>query len=131
MSKPGFSWLTPVLCVTNLSKSLEHYEKVLGFDVSWKWSENEEFKEETNPTFACVTRGDCSIFLCEKGQGNPGSWICLNVSNRDELDQIFQEYKNNAADIAEEPTDYPWGMCEMLVRDIDKNVFRIGCAIEQ
>ena len=35
-----------------------------------------------------------------------------------------------AADIVEEPTDCSWGMREMLVRDPDKNTFRIGCVIE-
>lgn len=129
MSKPGFSWLTPVLCVTDLPRSLEHYEKVLGFSISWQWSESGEFKEQNKPTFACVSRGECSIFLCENGQGKPGAWICLNVCNRAELEEIFSEYKSTSADIVEEPADRPWGMREMLVKDIDGNVFRVGCQI--
>ncbi len=43
MSKPGFSWIAPVLCVNDLVKSLTHYEQILGCNVSWKWSENETF----------------------------------------------------------------------------------------
>ncbi len=131
MQKPGFSWLTPVLCVSNLAQSLEHYERVLGFEVAWKWSENEAFDETDKPTFACVCRGEASIFMCENGQGNPGAWICLTLGSRKELDEVFAEYRKTAADIAEEPTDCPWGMREMLVRDPDKNTFRIGCVIEQ
>ncbi len=130
MSKPGFSWITPVLCVNDLVKSLMHYEQVLGFKVSWKWSENETFENPSHPTFACVSRGDCSVFMCEKGQGNPGSWICLNVNSREALDQIFQEYTTSGADIVEKPIDRPWGMCEMIVKDIDGNVFRMGCQAE-
>ena len=130
MAKPGFSWLTPVLCVTDLSKSLRHYETVLGFEISWQWSEGAAFDEASKPTFACVARGECSLFLCENGQGQAGSWICLNVCNPTELDQIFEEYQKNAADIVEAPVDCPWGMREMQVRDIDKNVFRIGCPME-
>ena len=130
LGKTGYSWLTPILCVSNLSDSLEHYEKVLGFDISWKWSERGKFNEEDSPTFACVNRGECSIFLCENGQGIPGAWICLNVCNKEELEEILSEYKNNSADIVEEPTDCPWGMREMQVRDIDGNVFRIGCHLD-
>ena len=88
MKKPGYSWLTPVLCVTNLVQSLEHYEKVLGFEVSWKWSEDEAFDETAKPTFACINRGECSIFLCQNGQGNPGAWICLTLRNREDLEQL-------------------------------------------
>lgn len=126
MSKAGFNWITPVLCVSNLSQSLKHYETVLGFDISWQWSEGEAFDEGEKPTFACVSRGEICIFLCERGQGNPGSWICLNVEDRAALDSVYREYQARTADIVEAPTDCPWGMREMLVRDPDGNTFRIG-----
>jgi len=127
MHKPEFSWITPVLWVNDLVKSLAHYEEVLGFHVAWKWSETETFEDPDHPTFACVSRGECSLFLCEKGQGNPGSWICLNVNSREELNQLFKEYTKSGADIVEKPLDRSWGMCEMIVRDLDANVFRMGC----
>ena len=130
MSKPGFNWVTPVLCVNDLVKSLVHYEVVLGFEVAWKWSATETFEDPDHPTFACVSRGECSVFLCEQGQGNPGSWIYLTVKTREELDQLFQEYTESGADIAEAPLDRSWGMCEMIVKDIDGNVFRMACQID-
>lgn len=130
MSKPGFSWVTPILCVSDLPGSLEHYEQTLGFEIAWRWSETEAFETPDHPTFACVCRGDISLFLCENGQGNPGSWICLNVRNADELDALHQEYRRSSADIAEPPSDRSWGMREMLIRDPDANVLRIGCVIE-
>ncbi len=122
--------MTPVLCVTHLRKSLQYYEQVLGFDSAWQWSEEEAFSEESKPTFACVNRDDISLFLCENGQGNPGSWICLNVCTLDELQTLYEEYQNAQAFILEEPKDYPWGMREMLIKDLDGNTFRIGCQIE-
>ena len=127
MKQPGFTWLTPVLCVTDLAASLDHYESVLGFAVAWKWSEDSAFDEDAKPTFACVNRGECSIFLCQNGQGTPGAWICLNLDSREALEEVYAEYRQSAADIVEAPTDCPWGMREMIVRDPDKNVFRIGC----
>ncbi len=130
MEKPGFSWITPVLCVNNLGASLEHYRDVLGFDISWSWSDDEAFVNPNAPTFACVTRGEFSIFLCQNGQGNPGSWICLNVSSLDDLDSIHGEYVQSGATIVEAPVDCPWGNREMIVEDPDGNTFRIGCALE-
>lgn len=131
MNKPGFSWLTPVLCVEAMMKSLVYYRDVLGFEISWQWSEEGAFDQPEHPTFACVTRGDCSVFLCEKGQGRPGAWICLNVCTREELAEVHGQYKASGALILEEPTDQPWGMREMLVKDPDGNTFRIGCRIEE
>lgn len=130
MSKVGFDWVTPVLCVTDLAKSLHHYERVLGFDISWKWSESEAFGDVSHPTFACVCRGDISLFLCEQGQGQPGAWLSLNVASLDELEEIFQEYQKSSANIVEEPEDCSWGMREMLVEDLDGNTFRIGCLLD-
>lgn len=130
MSKPGFDWMTPVLCVNDLASSLRHYEQVLGFEVSWKWSDTDAFDDTDEPTFACVCRGDCSIFLCQQGQGKPGAWICFNVCTLEELEQVYQEYRASSADIVEAPVDCPWGMREMLVRDPDGNTFRIGCHLE-
>ena len=129
MNKPEFTSVIPVLRVADLVKSLDHYNKALGFDIAWKWSEADEFNDAKNPTFACVCRGDINLFLSEGGQGNLGTWICLNVQDRDALQILFEEYKNNGADIAEEPQDCAWGMREMLVKDIDGNTFRMGCLI--
>lgn len=129
MSKLGFSWVTPILCVSNLVKSLEHYEKVFGFEINWKWSESATFGDQEKPTFACVCRGEISIFLCENCQGIPGAWLSLNVRNRQELSELHTEYRLAGAEILEEPLDRSWGMCEMIVRDPDGNIFRVGCPI--
>lgn len=131
MAEPGFTWLTPVLCVNDLVKSLEHYERVLGFEVAWKWAESEAFDQPDHPTFACVRRGECCLFLCEQGQGHPGGWVCLNVSSPVELEAIHSQYQDSGADIAEAPADRSWGMREMLVRDPDGNTFRIGCQLQE
>lgn len=130
MSKPGFTWMTPVLCVDSVRRSLEHYKDVLGFEIAWDWSEEESFDGSDEPTFACVCRGDCTLFLCKQGQGNPGTWICLNVASMEALDEIHREYQRSGADIVQPPTDCVWGMREMEVADLDGNMFRIGCPLD-
>jgi uncharacterized glyoxalase superfamily protein PhnB len=126
VSTPEFCAITPVLRVDDLVASLEHYQTVLGFQRVWQWSTDRGFDEVVRPTFACVRRGECAIFLCEKGQGNPGTWICLQVKSGEDLARIHQEYQASGANIVDAPRDSSWGMREMLVRDIDGNTFRIG-----
>lgn len=123
-----FTGATPILTVDNVGASLEHYEKVLGFAVSWQWSDDQEF-EGGRPTFACVCRGDVSLFLAEQCQGNPGSWISLFLASLEDVDAMHEEFVASGAKIVEPPTDCPWGMREMLVEDLDGNTFRIGCQL--
>jgi len=124
--EPGFHWMTPVLCVHDVPKSLAYYRDVLGFAVSWQWAEDEAFDGPAHATFACVQRGDVCLFLCEQGQGQPGSWVCMNVRTRDELDELHRQYVAAGARVVRPPTDEPWGMVEMVVEDLDGNTFRMG-----
>ena len=124
--EPGFHWMTPVLCVDDLPASLAYYADRLGFAIAWAWSDDAAFEQPDHPTFACVRRGDSCLFLCEKGQGNPGSWICLNVRTRAELTALHEEYVASGARVLAPPTEEPWGMVEMLVEDLDGNTFRMG-----
>lgn len=124
-----FTDSVPILCVQDLMASLEHYQSDLGFQVVWTWS-NEQHFEGGKPSFACVCRGQVSVFLCEQGQGQPGAWMSLFLNTLADLDAVYKEYQQSGADIAEPPTDRPWGMREMFVRDIDGNVFRIGASLE-
>ncbi len=130
MNKVPLTWSTTVLCVDNVAKSLEHYRDVLGFDISWQWGDD-AFEGNSKPTFACVCRGEVSLFLCEQGQGNPGTWICMSVKSREEFDSLYDEYKSSGADIKSDPEDCPWGMREFQVCDLDGNTFRMGCVIDE
>ncbi len=127
--EPGFTFVTPVLCVNDLPQSLTYYRDRLGFAVAWAWAEEEAFEAPSHPTFACVCRGEVSVFLCEKGQGNPGSWLMLNLSDREQLDVVHREYQQSGAKIVQPPTDESWGMREMIVADLDGNTLRIGVGV--
>lgn len=129
MKKPGFTFITPVLWVHDMPTSLDYYEQLLGFEILWTWSEEQAFEEPAHPTFCCVKRGEYSLFLCEQGQGNPGTWICLNVNTGAELEQLYSEYQESGAKIVQPPTDEPWGMREMIVQDPDGNTFRMSCHV--
>jgi len=106
-----FEGVTPILRVANLAASLEYYVGVLGFAVSWG-----------TPYFACVSRGNCNLFLSQGDQGNSGTWVWVGVSDASAL---FEELTASGAKIRTPPANFPWAW-EMQVEDIDGNVLRMG-----
>lgn len=110
-----FECLTPILNVSDMQASLDHFTQKLGFDVEWRWGE---------PTgFACVSRDGVELFLCENAQGGGSVWISIFV---DDVDLLHKEYRERGVDIVQPPTNFPWGVREMNVRDPDGHRFRFG-----
>ena len=110
-----FEHVVPILNVKNVPASIAYYVDKLGFDKKWDWG---------SPTdFACVGRDQIEIFLCQDGQGSPGTWMSIFVQD---IDALYEDYKQRGAIIREPPTDYPWGVREMNVEDLDGHRLRIG-----
>ena len=107
-----FGGVSPVLPVGGLAASIDHYVRVLGFTLDW----------EDGTGFASVSRGECSLFLCEREQGHPGTWVWIGV---DDVEALAEEYRGAGARIRHPPTNYPWAL-EMQVEDPDGNVLRLG-----
>jgi len=106
-----FGGATPIFCVASLPASIEYYVNALGFKVDWDAG-----------GFASVSRGRCCIFLCEDGQGHPGTWTWIGVTDADSL---AAELRQSGANIRHPPTNYPWAY-EMQVQDADGNILRLG-----
>lgn len=79
-----FEGLTPILRVSDLTRSINYYTNVLGFKI--------DFHE--GGIIASVSRDGCSIFLVEGDQGNPGSWLWIGV---DDVRLLFEEYQAKGA----------------------------------
>ena len=107
-----FHHATPILCVRSLARSVDHYVRVLGFTLDFDYE----------GIFASVSRGECTIFLCENDQGHPGAWAWVGVGDAAAL---HEELRASGATIRHPPTDYPWAY-EMQVQDPDGNVLRFG-----
>ena len=105
----------PVLYSDDVTRSLAYYTEVLGFEEKWTWDDP--------PTFGGVLIGDTTIFFCKGDQGHPGTWLCLNVDN---VDKYYEAIKAKGALILSEPDTKPWFMREMLVKDPDGHILRIG-----
>ena len=111
----NFEAATPILNVKNFQASMEYYVQKLGFEKKWDWGDP--------PDFGCVGRGRVEIFLCQGSQGQPGMWMSIFM---DDVDALYEEYKQSGATILNPPKNYPWETREMLVEDLDGHRFRMS-----
>ncbi len=102
---------TPILRVATLPASVDYFVEILGFTIDWE-----------TPGFLSVSRDRCCVFLCEGGQGNPGSWMWTGVPDAETL---HEELAAKGAKIRQPPTNFPWAL-EIQVEDLDGNVLRFG-----
>ncbi|MCG8563221.1 MAG: ankyrin repeat domain-containing protein [Hyphomicrobiales bacterium] len=114
-SSNRFESAVPVLNVKNVPDSIAYYVEKLGFQKEWDWG--------TPPHFACVHRDEVRIFLCQDAQGGPGMWISVFIHD---VDALYEDYKQSGAIIRQAPTNFPWGLREMNVEDLDGHRLRLG-----
>ena len=107
--------IVPILYSTDVLRSLQYYTEVLGFDRKWDWGDP--------PDFGGVSKDHIEIFFCEKGQGNPGTWLSIFV---EDVDELYTAIKAKGARIISPPTTMEWGVREMLVEDPDGHRIRFG-----
>jgi catechol 2,3-dioxygenase-like lactoylglutathione lyase family enzyme len=101
-----FSPSSPVVWVAQLDASIRYYREPLGFRFDWTDGEP--------PDFASVSRGDTQIFMCQRCQGNPGTWIWMMTPD---VDALYDDFVARGAIIRARPENKPWGMREMQVAD--------------
>lgn len=69
--------INPILNVSDLAASVAFYTEVLGLELYHSFG---------NPTdFAIIGRDGQQIYLCQNGQGQPGTWLALFVTDRNAL----------------------------------------------
>jgi catechol 2,3-dioxygenase-like lactoylglutathione lyase family enzyme len=107
----GFGGVNPIFRVNDINVSRDYYTRVLGFNVDFE-----------TPGLISVSRGRCSLFLCEGDQGHPGAWVWISAPD---VELLVDELRAAGARIRHEPTNYPWAM-EIQVEDPDGNVLRMG-----
>jgi uncharacterized glyoxalase superfamily protein PhnB len=111
-----FELAVPILSVIDMRASMDYYVDKLGFEKKWEWGEPADF--------ACVARDEVELFLSLTAQRvATGSWISIFVQD---VDALYDDYQKRGAIIRQPPTEYPWGMREMNVEDLDGHRFRLG-----
>jgi len=111
-AKTGFEGAQPILSVYNIPATVRYYTDILGFKNA-EWG---------NDSFTCVLRDRASIYLCQGGQGQSGTWVWVGV---EDVSLLYEEYKNSGARIRMTPKNFPWAY-EMHVEDLDGHVLRFG-----
>jgi catechol 2,3-dioxygenase-like lactoylglutathione lyase family enzyme len=99
----------PVLPVRDLDRSIEFFQRTLGFDLEWK-----------TPEICSVARDGCSIMLQRSTDGSRATvWIGL------EDDSLYSKLTGSGATILQAPTRQPWAH-EMKIADLDGNTLWLG-----
>ncbi|MBI3408629.1 MAG: VOC family protein [Planctomycetes bacterium] len=110
--------VTPILYVKDFATAKKYYTQKLLFELLWDWGDP--------PTFGCVKLDKIEIFFCEGHQGKPGTWLCVFM---EDVDGYYERIKKLGAEVIYGPTDEPWGMREIHVRDPNQHVIRFGQGI--
>jgi uncharacterized glyoxalase superfamily protein PhnB len=108
----------PVLVVQDVLGSVEHYRDALGFRVVFTYG---------TPTFyAGVERDGVVIHLqaVARSTRQPGQGA-VNVFVTD-VDALYRELRSRGARALNEPKDYPYGMRDFDVIDLDGNQLCFG-----
>ena len=107
-----------MLVVRDVVKSAEHYRNVLGFAIAFTYGD---------PAFyAGVERDNVNIHLhaADKSPRQPGQGaVYIFVSD---VDAYHEQIRARGADIVKPPQDYPYGMRDFDVRDLDGNQLSFG-----
>jgi uncharacterized glyoxalase superfamily protein PhnB len=109
--------------VKDVLRSVEHYRDTLGFRTEFTYGE---------PTFyAGVELDGVAIHLqaADHTRRLPGHGA-VNIFVTD-VDALYQELKSRGAIILSEPKDYPYGMRDFDVNDLDGNQLCFGMESKQ
>lgn len=116
-SNHGFCPPQPIFRVKDVDASIAYYRDALGFELRWR----------ANEGFACVARGNCSLFITDDNQSQPRMWIWIGV---EDVRQVHAAYMKSGAKVRNPPNNFEWAL-EMQVEDLDGNVLRIGSEPEK
>ena len=116
-----FPQAVPEIPVSNVDKAAEYYVNALGFHFDWG---------NDKDGIGGVSQGDCRMFLTNapfrENEGNRGpvmTW--LNLSSKQEVDELYRRWREAGAKILAEPEDKPWHLREFRAADPDGNQFRV------
>ncbi len=104
--------------VQDVLRSVEYYRDVLGFRTEFTYGE---------PTFYAGVERDAVIIhlqAADRTKRHPGHGA-VNVFVTD-VDALYEELKSRGARLLNEPKDYPYGMRDFDLNDLDGNHLCFG-----
>ena len=110
-----------VFVVKDVAASIVHYRDVLGFRVEFTYGE---------PAFyAGIERGNLAIHLQSAGETKRERGQGMVYAFVDGVDALYQELRGKGARTLGEPKDYPYGMRDFDLEDLDGNRLSFGAEI--
>ena len=111
-----------VFVVKDVVRSVEYFRDVLGFHTEFTWGEP--------VCYAGVERGQVAIHLqaASDTKRHPGHGA-VNVFVTD-VDALYEELKSRGARTLNEPKDYPYGMRDFDLEDLDGNRLCFGMSTQ-
>ncbi|MEL6541303.1 MAG: VOC family protein [Pseudomonadota bacterium] len=118
------------LLVRDVPAAAEYYADKLGFVAPQLWGDGDV-------TFAIPQRDHQAIMLARANTGAP-----LHANSTDfgmfsayfwvkDVDALYEEFSAKGAEITEKPTDRPYGIREIYVRDLDGHLICFGSDIDE
>lgn len=130
MKTKKFIRSNPHLPVKNLRQTLDYYRDVLGFHDEWTWKNNDGIitdggirRNEMRLLF-----GEDADFTAKMNDAHnrlPLLWFVENI------EEIFEEFKNRQIEIADELKLHPYGLREFSFIDINGYYIRVTEAYEE
>ena len=119
--KHEFPAAVPEIPVTDMDQALDYYEHRLGFEIDWGGADG---------GIAGISKGHCRIFLTDRDfrahHGNaPPVMTWLNVTSKEEVDELHEIWEAAGARIVSSPESKPWKLHEFTAADLDGNLFRV------
>jgi len=110
----------PVLEVTDVRRSADFYETVLGFECAGLWGDP--------PCFAIVGRGTVTIFLDQRRAAGtvPVNQYWAAYVYVDDVSRLHGELAEKGAEIVRGPEDMEYGCRDFDVRDPDGHLIAFG-----
>jgi uncharacterized glyoxalase superfamily protein PhnB len=111
-----------VFVVNDVLRSVEYFRDVLGFHTEFTWGEP--------VCYAGVERGNVMIHLqaASDTKRQPGHGAAnVFVTN---VDALYEELKSRGARTLNEPKDYPYGMRDFDLEDLDGNRLCFGMSTQ-
>jgi predicted enzyme related to lactoylglutathione lyase len=113
----------PVFVVEDVMRSVDYFRNALGFRI--------EFTHGEPASYAGVERDNVTVHLqaardSKRKVGHSAIYVFVA-----DVDELHRELQSRGAKVANEPRDYPYGMRDFDVHDLDGNALCFGMELKK
>ncbi len=125
MKPKKFHRVNPFLPVRNLRQTLDYYREHFGFYEEWLWGDID----------GGIRRDDMRLIFTEEpdfvNKFNTDQTHFVLIWFVDNVDEIYEEFKQRNIEITQDIKNEPWGIREFSIRDINGYLIRVSEGISK